>query len=511
MNWRTILLLTVASVLVLPGCSKKCKPGEDAACWAEALKDAEQIDRAIDNIKEIDDKKVEPVLLEVFQAQTTRPEHRERIAEIFDKWKTKEAVKPMIAAIDFTVGPNKDGRKAKRTNRANQKIASALGSIGDKQAVPALLRLVKVTKEANVRRSAIRALGELKATSAVDELLKLSEDPNTHRIIRMNAIYALGEIGDPKAVDSLILSLYRDKAFFFFQAGLALVKIGEPAIDPLVQTMFGKNAEVKKLNEQNVEVLAGAMESNAAKVLGDIGSPKAVEPLMQMVEKIKKWEDETNQMLVMTRLITALGTIGDERALKVPVDFLDKEFWDVRMVCANAINAISDRSAVEALFKHATGGEHPRTRAPLIEAIGNLATDEALPKLKEMQKTQRDVTVTEALKESIKRLEAHKHCKQDVSCWIGKLKDPQSAVREKAAYELGRLGASRAVDPIIEILDDPSENVRFAIIWALDQLKPKKAIEPIEELVKREKGSTRFKVVNYNYQLLAARLSRVGT
>jgi HEAT repeat protein len=510
MKLRTIFVLALIPVVFLFACSSRCKEGEDADCWIKALDDPERIEKAIDNLKQIGDKKAEPALIKAFEASANQPKYRERIAEIFKKWKTKSAAGPMIAALDYTVGPNKDGRKAKRTNRANQKIASALGAIGDPQAINPLMRLMKLTKEPTVQRAAIRALGKLKAKGAVDELLKLSEDSGVHKIVRLNAVYALGEIGDPRAVDSLILSLYRDKAYYFAQAGLALVKIGEPAVEPLVKTMFGRNKGAKRLNEENVEVLAGALEANAAKILGDIGSEKAVEPILKLAEKVDKWPEETNRLLVMSRLINSLGSIGDKRALPLIYKYLEKELWDVRTICATSINNISDRSAVAEMLKFATTGEHPRTRAPLIEAIGNLGTDEVLPQLKEMEQTQKDVTVSKVVKQSIKRINAYAQCKQDANCWIGKLADKDPAIREKAAYELGRIGDQKAVDPLLKIINDPEENVRFAVIWAFDKLKSNKPIEPIEELIDEEKGSRRFQVVNHNYKLLIGRLGRTG-
>ncbi len=510
MSWRMIVLTLVASTLLLAGCKQKCEPGQDAECWMAALENPELIDKAIGNLKQIGDKKAEPALLAAFAQNNDSPKHREKIAEIFKKWKTKTATKPMLAALDFTVGPNKDGKKAKRTNRANQKIASALGAIGDPQAVAPLLRLMKSTKEANVRRSAIRSLGKLKAKEAVDPLLQLSEDKQTHNIIRMNSIYALGEIGDVKAVESLVVSLYREKAFFFSQAALALVKIGEPAIEPLVKTMNGKNMATKRITEENMEVLAGALESNAAKVLGDIGSTKAVEPILALAKKIDKWEGD-NRLLVMSRLVNALGTIGDKRGLPVALKMLGEELWDVRTICSMAINNMSDRTAIPELIKFTSKGSHPRTRAPLIEAIGNLGTDKVLPQLKEMAQTQKDVTVHKAIADSIKRIEAYAQCKQDVNCWIGKLTDSQATVREKAAFELGRLGDAKAVDPLIKVLADNSESVRFAVLWAFDRLGSSKPVEAIEELVTKEKGSRRFQIVNYNYQLLAGRLARKAT
>lgn len=510
MKQSVVLATMTLSLVLLSGCQQECKPNEDVDCWIKALSDSQQTEKAVENIKEIGDKKAEPALLEAFKNNEDKPALREKIAEIFRKWHTKEAIGLLRGSIDFTAGPDREGRRAKRTNRMNQKIASALGELGDKSAIQPLLRLMKFTKSPQVRRAAIRALGKLKASEAVDDLIALVEDTTAHKIIRMNAIFALGEIASPKAVPTLILSLYRDKAYYFFQAGLALVKIGRPAVEPLVKTMMGQNLDAKRLVEGNMEILAGALESNAAKVLGDIGDPAAVEPLLKMVKKVESWETETNKMLTITRLITALGSIGDPRGLPVAVKYLSKEFWDVRTICADTINKISDRSAIKELLKHASSGEHPKTRAPLIEAIGNLGTAEQLPALREIAAQQKDLTVQKYVKESIKRLEAYQQCQQNAQCWIGKLADQEAAVREKAAYELGRIKSAEALEGLIKIMRDPSENVRFAVIWALDRIGSKKAVPAIEKLVKEEKGSARYKVVNYNYQLLAARLNRRG-
>ncbi|HOX46772.1 MAG TPA: HEAT repeat domain-containing protein [Myxococcota bacterium] len=508
--FRIGVVAVAVLALGLAGCQKKCKPGQDPGCWAEALADAEQQERAIEELKALGDVKAAPRLLEVFKASADNPKNRENIAEIFGKWQYKEALKPMLEALDYTTGPDKDGKKAKATNRANQKIASALALLGDKQAVEPLLRLMRSTKEENVRRSAMRSLGVLKATEATDELLSILKDKSAHQIIRANAVFALGEIADPKSVPALVEALYQEKAMFFAHAGLALVRIGEPAVDLLVKTMNGENPDAKRITEENPEVLAGALESNAAKVLGDIGSPLAVEPLLKLSDKVMKWEAETNQMLVMTRVINSLGSIGDPRGVPVVVKFLEKEFWDVRTVCANALNLMSDRAAIDSMWKYIEKGEHPRNRVPLIEAVGNLGTDVALPKIKELSEAQKENILSPAYQDTIKRLETYAACKDSVDCWIGKLKDPAVPVREKAAYELGRLGDKKALDPLIGLLGDQNENVRFAIIFALDKMHSRKPLEAIEELVAKEKGSARFKVVNFNYELLAARLARAG-
>ncbi len=509
--FRYALVLLVFALLALPGCQKKCKRGKDASCWVEALKNPEQVKEAIAELKGLDYRKAEPALVATFKASVDKPKTHEEIAEVFKKWKTKGAVKPMLEALDFSVGPDKDGKRAKATNLANQKIASALGAIGDPQASGHILRLLKATKNAKVKRATIRALGEMKAKEAIDVLLAILEDKSAHKVIRANVIHTLGEIGEPSLVPKLVLALYREKAYFFAHANLALVKIGEPAVDLLVQTMNGKNVDVQRLLSDKVEVLKGALEANAAQVLGDIGSERATEPLLKMVEAVAKW-DAANKLIVMVRLINSLGDIRDPKAIKPIMGYMNTEYYDVNIVVASALINIGDRSVSPELLKQAQkGGLHPRVRVPWIEAIGNLGTDEALPTMKEMKAKFKDITVAPAIDKSIKRLEAYAVCKKDVDCWIGKLKDPSAEVREKTAYELGQLGDPKAIDPLIGVIGDPSELTRWGVITAFSRLNSKKPIEAIEKLVnKTEKGSTRFKRVNNKYKRLVAKLKRTG-
>ena len=96
MKSRIFLVLAVLPLVFLLGCSSKCKDGEDAECWMKALENPERIEKAIDNLKQIGDKKAEPALLKAFESSANKPKYRERIAEIFKKWKTKSAVGPMI-------------------------------------------------------------------------------------------------------------------------------------------------------------------------------------------------------------------------------------------------------------------------------------------------------------------------------------------------------------------------------------------------------------------------------
>ena len=74
-----------------------------------------------------------------------------------------------------------------------------------------------------------------------------------------------------------------------------------------------------------------------------------------------------------------------------------------------------------------------------------------------------------------------------VSLQIGKLKSPDSAIRVKAASELGRFKSSRAVDPLIAALNDTDPGVQKGAAKALGQIGDLRALEPLHAAMKGAK------------------------
>lgn len=81
----------------------------------------------------------------------------------------------------------------------------ALGNIGDKRAVPAL---IKSLRDAPIAMDAAIALGKIKDESSVEALIELLEDEEYPA--KKYAVIALGEIGDKIAVPGLTETL-KDK------------------------------------------------------------------------------------------------------------------------------------------------------------------------------------------------------------------------------------------------------------------------------------------------------------
>ncbi len=198
-------------------------------------------------------------------------------------------------------------RDTKAPVRSN--AALTLGRMGNESAVEPLIDLLESGKEAegrridtlntyaDVRKSAVLALGGIGGPEATQELTGVLTDDGEMPEVRVAATSALGNIGNPEAVNTLkmvfdnqsmnknirngaLLALGKTKsqesAGFFIEkigdkdfgvsAREALINMGEPAVEPLIENL---NTEDQKIKDET------------ALILIEIGDPRAVEPLIE--------------------------------------------------------------------------------------------------------------------------------------------------------------------------------------------------------------------------------------
>ena len=100
------------------------------------------------------------------------------------------------------------------------RAVESLGIIGDKGAVPLLIRALRDDDQA-VRRKAVEALGKLKDASATQPLLRLLKDQERP----YDVVWALGQIGSKEAIPVLTPMLDSDDRYLAYNAMIALRKI----------------------------------------------------------------------------------------------------------------------------------------------------------------------------------------------------------------------------------------------------------------------------------------------
>jgi len=232
----------------------------------------------------------------------------------------------------------------------------------------ALIRALD-NEDRSVRTAAVEALGELGDSRAVLPLISLLEDPGEETALREQVCAALGLIGGPRAVEALASVLKDDDwdvrgaaaealseiawepgthetAISYWISRLvsydydndchyvngeavdALVKIGGPAVEPLIDLLH-----------QHDRLLRSA----AIAALGMIGDRGAVEPLVSVLEEEDNW--------LRKKAADSLGDIASEEGVKPLVSVIG-DCARSKGVCKAAINAlvkIGDRRAVEPL------------------------------------------------------------------------------------------------------------------------------------------------------------------
>ena len=200
--------------------------------------------------------------------------------------------------------------------------ASALGNLGDRSAVVALVAALSDVDD-SVRSEAARALGNLGDRSAVDALVAALSDVDDS--VRSEAARALGNLGDRSAVDALVAALDDENRGVRRSAASALGNLGDrSAVDALVGTLSDEDSFIRFC---------------AAQALGQLGDRSAVDALV--------------------------GTLSD-----------DDDF--VRQYAARALGELRDRSAVDALVA-ALSDDDDSVRSGAARALGKLNIKEAAP------------------------------------------------------------------------------------------------------------------------------------
>jgi HEAT repeat protein len=204
--------------------------------------------------------------------------------------------------------------------------AEALKRIGKVAVVP-LINALYHNDDIQIRINAVMILGDIHDTLSVEPLIEaLKDKPLISSLetdtLRLEAAKALGNIKDTRAIGPLIASLSDENFHIREQSAEALTTIGQPSVEPLIKLLRTESADSQIL---------------AAKILGNIKDPRAVEPLIQNLLLAAADNRSWNFRLEATR---ALGKIKDLRAVEPLEIMLSDKVSYVREMAEWSINEI---------------------------------------------------------------------------------------------------------------------------------------------------------------------------
>lgn len=528
----SICLAVCMTVLALSGCKEDPSTPE---YWSKAIEGAKRSKDRARVVNELRDSPHKgPAMLPVLHQRLATEKNADvkaAIARVLAAIKDPSSIGPLSDALDL-------GDVDNATNTMNKEIAHALGAIGDAQATPTLLRLLKA-RDNYVKIEAVNALGAMKAKTAVDTLLELATSETGEPFISKKAIQALGNIGDPKAVPVLVKMMFKERrgVSFYVESSFALYQIGPASVPALIPVVSGEDKAFMAWTKEN-GVIEPAVYAKAAQVLADLHAhAKPAEPAL--IKQLSYDIGYLEQLLVRMKAADALGRMRSTAAVPVLSKMLDEPEASTRTEYIRALVRIGDPSAVPALVKAAQKGSW-NAREPAIVGIAMLGSEAELPTLEKLASTEEATHTayckTDAEHELCKdaaasakkqsatilaytsRVKAAAECKSDHACWSKKLDDSDAGVRERAAFELGRSGNAQYTQLLVKRLADQNLDTRYAVITAADWLTDnaeafkaaKASLGQIEKQLEDEKGKTTFVKVNEDLRRLAVKLARTS-
>jgi HEAT repeat protein len=482
--------LTAALALTLAFGAVACQGDpNDPMTWAKQLKDLRVQKEALDHLADMDVEKARPAvpaLIDLYN-DAKRPEFLQALARYQDP-RTKPI---MVEALDY----NDDD-----FDRATI-AAGVLGEMKATDAVPQLIAAAEkplpIKSRANSTRvAAMRALvkiGDKRAVPTLMKILTTSADEQDF-LLNQRAALALAEFRDPQAIPALIKGLFMTGrgTGIFQECRLALVRIGAPAVDPLIELLQEKNADIQKMASdlKFEEVTPGVVPHKAAILLGDLRAKKAVPALNARLHQ-KARGDEHRSALI------ALGYIATPGAVDaIMADLKDAKADPAeRASAADALYLSGDRRAVATLMDVAqhgnvknSGGETAADlRASAAIACARIAGKESYDAFKAM--VDKETAAQGVFGMALDRMQVAKDCGDDLKCYGKTLNDPSWTRAEKAAFSIAFSGNAKqgvplllaALKPITALAQDRYP-VHQAILFGLARLGTKDCKECIDKL-----------------------------
>ncbi len=306
-----------------------------------------------------------------------------------------------------------------------------LGAIGSRTSVPVLLSALN-DKEPNVSHAAAEALGKIGDQSAITPLLEALDKGEFWSAYPI--IAALGNLKAESAVPRVLKCL--DNELLSPGAIQALGNIGSPkALDPLLNIIRLEGSPVRDTAFQ-------ALMDIFKKISGDNG---CTEETLSVKEKLRNEFGmgnfgayligilEGNEYQLKENALMAAGILKYEAAAGKAFELLEDD--DLVTAALEAVREIGIAALPEARkhLKNPSG----RVRQALVNYFSSLVPGPGVEYLVRM------------------------------------LHDDMNMIRAEAAIALGRVGASEAVGDLAEALEDESSEVQEAAVAALSNLSPK--------------------------------------
>lgn len=321
----------------------------------------------------------DPNITEAFLSllKTKKPALHIMAADVLGNFKEPRAAAPLGKLL---TSPNRDVRKS---------AAEALGKIGDPKVAADILTLLSDPDPACRKTAAdtLALLGDGKWTQWIngdkDDFNRLagSGEPMAFDIISKApdnlAVPALGDLGDKRALEPLVTKLKDNDEDIRINAITALGKLGDAdAADALKTVIADGSAQVRKEAAAALDKLGQSQwtqwvkgNENDFHRLARSKDPLVFDLLLKLDQNPKA--------------ISALGTMGDKRAVEPLIKTLAYDNPDIKAAAIDALGNFRDTRAVQPLIKEMENdnGEIMMSALKLLGSLGDKRAARPIRKL----------------------------------------------------------------------------------------------------------------------------------
>ncbi len=353
-------------------------------------------------------------------------------------------------------------------------VIEALGEIGDRAALPAILPLYS---ESSLRKPIIEAIGRIGDVGTVNFLLKILAEEEKLNLMALKALVNIAEADKPRVMKIAERALIKKKVSSAFPKE----KLG-PLVEHLRKTprrevrlfilkILGWSGDDRAVPVL-LEFLAHADVADvAAQSLADFGRP-ATKPVLETLRNA----DEDEQVALLLRVV---HVIAGKEAVTTVIGFLDHQSPEIRKYAIETLGEITDPSTINYLLARLDDPDVTCQQAA-VNSISSLVM--AYPEVKEETLAKiRKLLASGSVPTKINSLSVYVNIQgegyHDELLLASKNEDPQ--VRQKAIHLMGKFSEERFADQLVLSLADESSPVRLEAIQAIVRLKPAEGLEPL--------------------------------
>lgn len=360
-------------------------------------------------------------------------------------------------------------------------IIEALGEIGDRAALPAILPLYT---EKSLRKPVLEAVGKIGDIGTVNFLLKVIAGEEKLNLIALRALMMIADAERPRVVESVERQTIQRRFRESFSAA---------RLDPMIEHLHATpRREVRNFllrfmgwsqDERALAPILAFLEQPdtadvAAQALIDFGA-EATPAVLQKLQQTD--EDEITSVL-----LRVINFIGGGEAVPAIMAFLDHPNPLIRRQAIETLGEIPDARSIDYLLARLDDDDVACQQAA-VNSISALAT--AFPEGKaDLLGKIRRLLVSPSVPAKLNSLSVFVNIQgegyPDELLLASKDEDP--TIRQKAVSLMARYSNEQFADQIVLSLADESAAVRLAAIEAATHLRPERALDALQASLEDE-------------------------